>query len=230
LYVVEDAAQACLSTYKGRQLGTIGDLGCFSFHETKNIISGEGGALMVNNPIMIQRAEIIREKGTNRSRYIRGEVDKYTWIDIGSSYLPGEIVAAFLWAQMENAYQITDSRKEIWERYDSMFLDISKNLRTPFVPDHCVHNGHMYYVINESEMLRNELIEALKAKGISSVFHYVPLHTSPFTKDKRIKNSSISNLPNTEFIAKNLIRLPIWVGISKNQQLQITKTLKELIS
>ena len=230
LYVVEDAAQACLSTYKGRQLGTIGDLGCFSFHETKNIICGEGGALMVNNPEMIERAEIIREKGTNRSRFLRGEVDKYTWTDIGSSYLPGEIVAAFLWAQMEDAYRITEKRKEIWERYDTMLLGFSKYLHTPYVPDHCVHNGHMYYVIIESELQRNYLIEALKMQGINTVFHYVPLHTSPYAKVKGNNELSLVNLPNTEFIAKNLIRLPIWIGLSENQQLQITKILKDQIS
>ena len=230
LYVVEDAAQACLSTYKGRQLGSIGDLGCFSFHETKNIISGEGGALMVNNPEMIERAEIIREKGTNRSRFLRGQVDKYTWTDIGSSYLPGEIVAAFLWAQMEDAEKIIDMRNKIWTEYDRL---LSKNLKqyikTPFIPEYCLHNAHMYYIIINNENIRNTIIDVLKERGVHSVFHYVPLHTSPYCNNLKVERKIVEDLPNTLFIAKNIIRLPLWIGISNEQQHEIINTIDGVI-
>jgi dTDP-4-amino-4,6-dideoxygalactose transaminase len=225
LYVIEDAAQACLSTYKGRQLGTIADLGCFSFHETKNIISGEGGALLVNRPDLVERAEIIREKGTNRSKFIRGEVDKYTWSDIGSSFLPGEIVAAFLWAQMEEADRITKQRKDIWERYDDMLAGSLTSLRTPQIPESCEHNGHMYYVINESSVSRDSIIESLKCQDVHSVFHYVPLHTSPFASRYESKKTLTAKLPVTEYVAGRLIRLPIWIGLSNIQQRYVTKAL-----
>ena len=230
LYVVEDAAQACLSTYKGRQLGTIGDMGCFSFHETKNIISGEGGALLVNRPELVERSEIIREKGTNRSKFIRGEVDKYTWTDVGSSFLPGEIVAAFLWAQMEEASRIMEQRLDIWERYDDMLAGSSTLIRTPFVPEHCVHNAHMYYVLNESPTLRDDIIESLREQGVHSVFHYVPLHSSPFGSRHAIENSYKAKLPVTDHVARSLIRLPLWIGLSKTQQRQVTKAIQTAVT
>lgn len=230
LYVIEDAAQACLSTYKGRQLGTIGDLGCFSFHETKNIISGEGGALMVNNASMVERAEIIREKGTNRSRYLRGEVDKYTWTDMGSSFLPGEVIAAFLWGQMEEAKRITEQRLAIWERYDDALAGSSALLRTPFVPEHCGHNAHMYYVVNESTSQRDDIIDALREQGVHSVFHYVPLHTSPFGSRQGSDKTCPVELPTTDHVARNLIRLPLWIGLSESQQRHITESLKTTVT
>jgi len=222
LYVVEDAAQACLSTYKGRQLGTIGDLGCFSFHETKNINSGEGGALMVNNPLMIGRAEIIREKGTNRSRYLRGEVDKYTWTDIGSSYLPGEIVAAFLWAQMEEAFQITEQRIKIWEKYDEQLRQLQPLVQTPSIPKWCTQNAHMYFLINKSSINRDDILFNLKNKGINSVFHYVPLHSSPFI-NKFLKVQP--QLPVTDYISANLFRLPMWIGLDLKKQTHVIQSL-----
>jgi dTDP-4-amino-4,6-dideoxygalactose transaminase len=230
LYVIEDAAQGCMSTYKGKHLGTIGDLGCLSFHETKNIISGEGGALLVNHPDMIERAEIIREKGTNRSKFIRGEIDKYTWTDMGSSFLPGELVAAFLWAQMEGAKWITEQRKAMWEHYDDMLAGNSTLLRTPIVPSSCEHNAHMYYVINQSATLRDEIIEYLRSRGIYAVFHYVPLHASPFGSRQGGDTQVSVDLPVTDHVAKNLIRLPLWIGLSESQQQHITNSLKKAIA
>lgn len=222
LYVIEDAAQACLSTYKGRQLGTIGDLGCFSFHETKNIISGEGGALMVNNANMVERAEIIREKGTNRSRYLRGEVDKYTWTDMGSSFLPGEVIAAFLWAQMEDASRITEQRLHIWRNYDNQLKKAHPLIATPNIPDSCTHNAHMYYVINQTMRSRDEILANLKNNGITSVFHYVPLHSSPFG---RKFSKSLVHLPVTDYAAENLFRLPMWVGLNETLQIRVVESL-----
>ncbi len=228
LYVIEDAAQACMATYKGRQLGTIGDLGCFSFHETKNIISGECGALLVNRPELVERAEIIREKGTNRSKFIRGEVDKYTWTDVGSSFLPGEVIAAFLWAQMEDAQRITEQRITLWERYDDALCGLSPMLRTPAVPEHCGHNAHMYYVLNESPMARDELIDQLRDRGIHSVFHYIPLHSSPFGAEIASSNGrQVPDLPVTDHVSGNLIRLPLWIGLSGAQQDQVIHALQD---
>jgi dTDP-4-amino-4,6-dideoxygalactose transaminase len=218
LYVIEDAAQGCMSTYKGKYLGTIGDLGCLSFHETKNIISGEGGALLVNNPDMVERAEIIREKGTNRSKFIRGEVDKYTWTDMGSSFLPGELVAAFLWAQMEQAQWITEQRLAIWSTYDERLSTICPLVATPTIPSNCTHNAHMYYLINQTPRNRDDIITNLGAKGINSVFHYVPLHSAPFG---RRFGKPVAHLPVTDYVSSNLIRLPLWLGISQEKQMRI---------
>jgi dTDP-4-amino-4,6-dideoxygalactose transaminase len=226
LYVVEDAAQACLSTYKGRQLGTIGDLGCFSFHETKNIISGEGGALMVNRPELVERAEIIREKGTNRSRYLRGEVDKYTWTDMGSSFLPGEVIAAFLWAQMEDANRITEKRLQIWKRYDEQLSQVRPLIATPFIPKACTHNAHMYYLVNQTPRARDDILSNLKNKGIHSVFHYVPLHSSPF--GRKFSKAQI-HLPVTDYIAANLFRLPMWIGLDHPLQTHVIRSLMQEI-
>lgn len=230
LYVIEDAAQGCMATYKGRHLGTIGDLGCYSFHETKNIISGEGGALLINRPDLVERAEIIREKGTNRSKFIRGEVDKYTWTDVGSSFLPGEIVAAFLWAQMEEARHITDQRLALWERYDDTLAGSTPLLRTPNIPEHCSHNAHMYYVINESASTRDDIIDSLRNEGVHSVFHYVPLHTSPFGIRHGIYTRHADALPVTDHVSRNLIRLPLWVGLEEAQQRHIIATLHAAIA
>lgn len=225
LFVIEDAAQACLARYKGQQLGTIGDLGCFSFHETKNIMCGEGGALLINKKEFVQRAEIIREKGTNRSRYLRGEVDKYTWTDIGSSFLPGELTAAFLWAQMQEATAITAHRLALWNNYDNLLHKINDDFRQPQISSKVEHNGHIYHLINQSNVSRDYIISELKKSGINSVFHYVPLHSSPFG----IKNSRKSgDLSVTNYISKNLFRLPLWIGMSNEHQLKIINCLQEI--
>jgi len=209
LLVIEDAAQGIMATYKGRPLGSIGDLGCLSFHETKNVISGEGGALLVNRPELVARAEIVREKGTNRSQFFRGEIDKYTWVDVGSSYLPGEVIAAFLCAQLEEAEAITARRLEIWHAYHQGFetLEQAGKLRRPVVPADCRHNAHMYYLLLDSEQRRNDLIDYLRENGIYCVFHYVPLHSSP--AGRRYARTG-GTLAVTESLAGRLVRLPLW--------------------
>lgn len=216
LLVIEDAAQAVLSSYRGRPLGAIGDLAAVSFHETKNIISGEGGALLINNPKFIERAEIIREKGTNRSQFFRGQVDKYTWIDVGSSFLPGEIIAAFLWAQMDEVEAITRRRLAMWATYHQWFVDAERagKLRRPIVPGHCTHNAHMYYVLLPDLERRTVVIERLKAAGVHSVFHYVPLHSSPAG---RRYGRAHGGLKVTDDVADRLLRLPLWVGMEEQQ-------------
>ena len=179
--VIEDAAQGIFATYKGRPLGSIGDMGTLSFHETKNIISGEGGALLLRDPDLVERAEIVREKGTNRSRFFRGQVDKYTWVDIGSSYLPGEVTAAFLKAQMDDADEITRRRLAIWDRYYDWAAEheAADRLRRPIVPEYAGHNAHMFYILLPTAEARTQFIKGMDAQGINTVFHYVPLHTSP---------------------------------------------------
>jgi dTDP-4-amino-4,6-dideoxygalactose transaminase len=216
LLVIEDAAQALMSTYKGRPLGSIGDLGAISFHETKNIISGEGGALLVNNEGFIERAEIIREKGTNRALFFRGQVDKYTWVDVGSSYLPGEIIAAFLWAQMEDADVITRRRLAMWNTYHQWFADAERagKLRRPIVPAHCTHNAHMYYILLPDLVRRTAAIEMLKSAEINSVFHYIPLHSAPAGKKFARAHGEMMV---TDDIADRLLRLPLWAGLEDRQ-------------
>lgn len=217
LLVFEDAAQAFLAKYKNSYLGTLGDLGAFSFHETKNIISGEGGALLVNKKKYFDRAEVIREKGTNRSSFLKGEVDKYTWVDLGSSYLPGEIMAAFLFAQLENARKMTRQRKRIWENYQEKFANLEKkgHIRRPIVPRICKHNGHLYYLLVEDLKTRDALINYLKKKGILSVFHYIPLHSSP-AGERYAK--TFGSLAITESISQKLLRLPLYYGLSIRAQ------------
>ncbi|MBA3580927.1 MAG: dTDP-4-amino-4,6-dideoxygalactose transaminase [Gammaproteobacteria bacterium] len=212
LIVIEDAAQGVMSTYKDRSLGTIGNLGAYSFHETKNIISGEGGALLVNDENFIERAEIIREKGTNRSQFFRGQIDKYTWVDVGSSYLPSEIVAAFLWAQMEEAFNITERRLELWTQYHEQFESLEKagKLRRPIIPAHCQHNAHMYYVLLDSLGTRMRVIDGLKKQGVNAVFHYVPLHVSIAGKQY---SKTHGNMTHTEDLSDRLLRLPLWIGM-----------------
>lgn len=212
LLVIEDAAQGIMSTYKGRPLGSIGHMAALSFHETKNIISGEGGALLINDSRFVERAEMIREKGTNRSQFFRGQVDKYTWVDIGSSYLPGEIVAAFLWAQMEEADVINKRRLDIWSNYQQWFANLDKagKVRRPTVPRECVHNAHMYYLILPSLSHRTTFIERLKAKGIYTVFHYIPLHSSPRGQSIGRAGADMTNTDNT---GERLVRLPMWLGL-----------------
>src|ERR1700742_751681 len=181
LWIVEDAAQGVMAGYKGRALGAIGDIGCFSFHETKNLISGEGGSLLVNDGELVQTAEIMREKGTDRGRFFRGEVDKYTWQDVGSSFLPSEITAAFLWAQLEQAERITAERIAIWRRYHEMLAPLEQRgvLRRPVIPPDCQHNGHIYYILLETAEERRRVLAELRQHDIHAVFHYVPLHSSP---------------------------------------------------
>jgi dTDP-4-amino-4,6-dideoxygalactose transaminase len=224
LLVIEDAAQGVMARYKGRALGTIGHLGCYSFHETKNIISGEGGALLINDLALAERAEVIREKGTNRSLFFRGQVDKYTWVDIGSSYLPGEIIAAFLWAQMQEAEDITARRLAIWERYHTAFADVeaSGRLRRPIVPVDCQNNAHMYYLLLRDLDDRTAYIDAMKQQDINCVFHYVPLHN---THQGRLCGRAVGELPITCDLADRLVRLPLWVGLDDAQQVLVDMTL-----
>lgn len=217
LLVIEDAAQGIMSTYKGRALGSIGHMGCLSFHETKNIISGEGGAILINDERFSMRAEIIREKGTNRSQFFRGQVDKYTWVDIGSSYLPGEIIAAFLWAQMEDADGITQRRLAIWDRYHESFeaLELCGSARRPVVPEGLQHNAHMYYLLMPDLKKRTALIGNLKSADINAVFHYVPLHSSPAG---RRYGRVCGDLSDTDAVSERLVRLPLWIGLNESDQ------------
>lgn len=212
LLVIEDAAQGVLASYKGRALGSIGHLGTYSFHETKNIISGEGGALLINDPKLAERAEIIREKGTNRSLFFRGQVDKYTWVDVGSSYLPGELIAAFLWGQMQEADLITTKRLAVWHHYHASFdaLENEGRVRRPFVPDSCEHNAHMYYLLLNDLADRTNFISSMKQHEINCVFHYVPLHSA---QQGLICGHVKGKLGVTEDLADRLVRLPLWVGI-----------------
>jgi dTDP-4-amino-4,6-dideoxygalactose transaminase len=228
LKVVEDAAQGVMSSYKGQALGSIGHLGAYSFHETKNVISGEGGALLVRDPDLFFRAETIREKGTDRSRFFRGEVDKYTWQEVGSSFLPGELIAAFLWAQLEEADRITNDRLAIWQRYHELLqpLEASGKLRRPVVPTDCQHNAHMYYVLLAPEIDRQKVLDEFKRNQIGSVFHYVPLHTSPAGLRYGRTHGS---LEVTNRQSEQLIRLPLWVGLSPGQQDEVIQVLRNEI-
>ena len=212
LLVIEDDAQGMGSSYKGRPLGSIGHIAAVSFHETKNIISGEGGALLLNSPHLSERAEIIREKGTNRSQFFRGLVDKYTWVDIGSSYLPSELIAAFLWAQMEEANVITRRRLDIWEAYHQSFASLEEQgkVRRPIIPKNCLHNAHMYYLLLPDLEQRTTFIESLKMQGIGAVFHYIPLHDSPMGKKY---GRTSGDLKNTQELSERLVRLPLWLGM-----------------
>jgi dTDP-4-amino-4,6-dideoxygalactose transaminase len=228
LKIVEDAAQGAMASYKGRMLGSIGDLGAYSFHETKNVISGEGGALLVNDPALTVRAEIIREKGTDRSRFFRGEVDKYTWQEVGSSFLPGDLIAAFLWAQLEEAQRITSERLAIWQRYHELLAPFENKglLRRPIVPADCQHNAHMYYVLLAPEIDRQKLLFELKKNDINSVFHYVPLHSSP--AGQRYGRAH-GELEVTVRQSERLVRLPLWVGLSPAQQDRIVEVLSNAL-
>ena len=212
LLVIEDAAQGVMSKYKGRALGVLGDLGAYSFHETKNIISGEGGALLVNRKDLIGPAEIVREKGTDRSKFFRGEIDKYTWQGLGSSFLPGELVAAFLHAQLESAETITVARLKVWERYNQALEELESQglIRRPVVPKHCQHNAHMYYILLAKGISRSTVLTKLAASSIHAVFHYVPLHSSPAGSElARVSGSMV----NTDSLSERLVRLPMWVGL-----------------
>lgn len=228
LKVVEDAAQGVMASYKGCTLGSIGDMGAYSFHETKNLISGEGGSLLVNDPELALRAEIIREKGTDRSRFFRGEVAKYTWQEVGSSFLPGELIAAFLWAQLEEADGITQQRLANWQRYHRLLepLDAMGILRRPILPEDCQHNGHMYYVVLSPEIDRQAILDEFKRNDIDSVFHYVPLHSSP--AGQRYGRAH-GDLVVTDSVAERLIRLPLWVGLTWAQQSKVVEVLNRAL-
>lgn len=226
LLVVEDAAQGVGATYKGRPLGTLGELGAYSFHETKNVASGEGGALAVNDRRFAERAEIIREKGTNRSQFFRGQVDKYTWVDIGSSYLPSEIQAAFLFAQLEQTEEITRGRLEIFRRYEEGLrtLEVAGRIRMPRIPAGCGHNGHMFYLLAGSLEERTRLIAYLKQRQIHAVFHYIPLHVSPMG---RSLGYAVGDFPVAEDISDRLLRLPFYYGLTEADQARVVDAVQE---
>jgi dTDP-4-amino-4,6-dideoxygalactose transaminase len=217
LVVVEDTAQALMASYRGRPLGSIGHLGAISFHETKNLISGEGGALVVNDPRFVKRAEILWEKGTNRASFFRGEVDKYTWVDIGSSFLPSDIIAAFLFAQLESAEGLLAERLMLWGQYHSAFADLEARglVRRPVIPEDCAANGHLYYLLLPDLQRRSALIAELKAAGIQAVFHYVPLHSAP--AGRRFGRTH-GSLEVTDSVAERLVRLPLWYGFGEKQE------------
>lgn len=225
LKVVEDAAQGVMSTYKGRPLGTIGDFGCFSFHETKNYSMGEGGALVINDPAYNERAEIMREKGTNRSRFLRGQVDKYTWVDFGDSYLPSDMNAAFLWAQLEKADDINNDRLTTWNTYHEAFriLKEAGKVELPTVPEDCVHNAHMYYLKCKDLEERTEFISYLKEHGVQAVFHYVPLHSAPAgLKFGRFDGADVYTTKESD----RLVRLPMYYGMQDSDKNQVISTVK----
>ena len=214
LMVVEDAAQGVMSTYKGRALGTIGDVGCYSFHETKNYSMGEGGALIINNEAYNERAEILREKGTNRSKFFRGQVDKYTWVDFGDSYLPSELNAAYLWAQLEQADAINENRLATWNAYDEAFapLKAQGKLELPVIPEDCVHNAHMYYLKLKNLQERTAFINYMKENDVHTVFHYVPLHSAPAgLKFGRFAGEDVYTTKESE----RLVRLPLYYGLAQ---------------
>ncbi len=215
LLVVEDAAQGVLAYYKGRALGSIGDLGCYSFHETKNYSMGEGGAVLVNNPDMYERSEIIREKGTNRSRFLRGQIDKYTWVDVGSSYLPSDMNAAYLYAQLEKADEINENRLASWQKYFDAFasLEAAGFAERPFIPAECSHNAHMFYLKVRDIAQRSELISYLKEQGVMAVFHYVPLHSAEAgLRFGRFHGEDKYTTKESE----RLMRLPMYYGLADN--------------
>jgi len=229
LRVVEDAAQALGATYRGRSLGTLGHLGCWSFHETKNFISGEGGALVVQDPALIERAEIVREKGTDRTKFFRGQVDKYTWVDVGSSYLPSELVAAYLFAQLENAEEILRKRRSIFAHYHNALAPLEREglLRLPVVPPDCEPNGHLFYILTESEDMRDALLAKLSEWDVNAVFHYVPLHESP--AGRRFGRCA-TEMTNTESISRRLLRLPCYFRLEEEQQCRVVERIERFFS
>jgi dTDP-4-amino-4,6-dideoxygalactose transaminase len=225
LIVVEDAAQGVNATYQGRFLGTIGDMGCYSFHESKNFVAGEGGAFLTNNQNLARRAEIVREKGTNRSQFFRGEVDKYTWMDIGSSYIASDLLAAMLLAQLEAMEEITALRRRIYNRYSTGLAPLVRAgaIGVQSIPQHCASNFHMFYILVEDLPTRTRLIEYLKRQGIHAVFHYVPLHTSPVGKSMGYRAGM---LPVTEYCADRIVRLPLYAGLRDDETDRITESVR----
>ena len=229
LLVIEDAAQAFDSFYKGKALGTIGDMGCFSFHETKNIMSGEGGLFITNNKEFAEKAEIIREKGTNRSRFFRGQVDKYTWVDKGSSYLPSDIIAAYLYSVLERSTDIQNKRKDIWNKYNESFKDLEKKgyIRCPIIPEECTNNAHMFYVILDSLETRTNFITYLKNNDIYAPFHYVPLHSSS-AGIKYCKTATDMTITNR--ISETLVRLPLYYDLTLEDQDKVINSVIKFFS
>ena len=224
LTVIEDAAQGVSSKYKGQALGTFGDYGCFSFHETKNLSMGEGGALLIRDKENVERAEIIREKGTNRSKFFRGEIDKYTWVDAGSSYLPSELNAAYLCAQLEEIDKIQTDRMNSWNTYYKLLkpLEDEEKIELPFIPDHCEHNAHMFYIKAKDLEERTELIDHLKSEGIGAVFHYIPLHSAPAgRKFGRFHGEDRFTTRESE----RLLRLPMYYGLEEKDIIRVVDTI-----
>jgi dTDP-4-amino-4,6-dideoxygalactose transaminase len=224
--VIEDAAQGIMANYKGKPLGSMGTFGCLSFHETKNIHCGEGGAILVNDNKFAERAEIIREKGTNRSQFFRGQVDKYRWVDVGSSFLPGELTASFLAAQLENAECTTQKRIRIWNKYHKILEDLEKTerIRRPIISSECQHNGHIYYVLLHKNYNRDQVLKKMNDKGVNAVFHYHPLHSSP----AGLKYGRTPYLLDiTEDISERLIRLPMWIGFEQHER--VKETLQSIL-
>lgn len=228
LRVIEDAAQGLGATYKGRDLGTFGDLGCWSFHETKNFISGEGGAIAIQDEALVERAEILREKGTDRAKFFRGMVDKYTWVDVGSSYLPSELVAAYLFAQLECYEEIQERRRGIFDLYRAELADLEAagRVRLPVVPEGCGYNGHMFYLLLPAGGERDALIRHLDAAGVNAVFHYVPLHESPMG---RRLGYAPGDLPLTEDVSRRLVRLPCHFELGEDQQMRVVSEVRRFL-
>lgn len=228
LIVVEDAAQGVLAYYKGQPLGTIGDYGCYSFHETKNYVMGEGGAIIIKDDDKFEEAEIVREKGTNRSQFIRGDVDKYTWHKVGSSYLPSDILAALLYGQLTRADEIMKKRMNIWNNYNNQLEELEKQdkLVRPYIPDYAKHNAHMYYIVLPTEEIRNTLMDKLKENGIGATFHYIPLHTSPMGIKLGCK---AGDLPVTEEYAGRILRLPLFADMTIEESNYVCKLIKEIL-
>ena len=228
LVVIEDAAQSFLARYRGRPLGSIGHLAALSFHETKNVISGEGGALLINDERFRTRAEIVWEKGTNRSNFLRGEVEKYTWVDIGSSFLPGELIAAFLWAQLESAHEMTTERLRLWNRYASDCAALARvGVRCPIVPDYASHNAHLFYLLLPSSMPRAEVLADLNTRGVNAIFHYVPLHESAAG---RRYGRVASRMDVTTSLSSRLIRLPLWIGLNPSEMEFVIASVAESLT
>ncbi len=229
LLVIEDAAQAIAAKYKGRPLGSLGHMAALSFHETKNIISGEGGALLINDERFIERATVIREKGTNRSKFLKGQVDKYTWVDIGSSYLPSDLIAAFLLAQLENLEPITAERKSLWDKYHQSFVRAETKglLRRPLIPADCQANAHLYYILLPTAQKRDSFLSVLNKNDINAVFHYIPLHDSPAGKKY---GRAVGSLDVTNDLSQRIARLPLWIGLEKDQDLVIDQVLSNVSS
>lgn len=226
LLVIEDAAQGVMASYKGRPLGTIGDFGCYSFHETKNYSMGEGGAVLVNNPVYVERAEILREKGTDRAKFFRGQVDKYTWVDIGDSFLPSELNAAYLWAQLEMADEINADRLKSWNAYHEAFQPLAAKglVELPVVPEGCVHNAHMYYLKCRDLEERTAFIRFLKERDILAVFHYVPLHSAPAGRQYgRFAGEDVYTTRESD----RLVRLPLYYGLTREDQGRVIAAVKE---
>ena len=226
LLVIEDAAQGVMSSYKGKALGTIGDFGCYSFHETKNYSMGEGGAILINAPEYVERAEILREKGTDRARFFRGQVDKYTWVDLGDSFLPSELNAAYLWAQLEMADEINEDRLSSWKSYYDAFADLEKRglVTLPAVPEGCVHNAHMFYLKCRDLEERTALIAFLKERDILAVFHYVPLHSAPAgLRFGRFSGEDVYTTRESD----RLVRLPLYYGLTADDQAKVIRAVRD---